>query len=198
MNKFHSFAKAGLATVLLATGSAVLAASANDVLPEIKAIAAKPEVIAAVKAQNAQSLSIDAIKAMDGKWIAASGGLPEGKAMMDSPTSKALLAAEKAKRYFTETILTDNQGANVAISAMTSDYWQGDEIKYQQVFAQPVSHLLDSVRFDASSQRFLVQLTVPVNNAQGEPLGALTLGLDVELSLQYCQRNGISPGYCVD
>ena len=130
MNRFQSFAQTGMATLLLAASGAVVAGSANDVLPEIKAIASKPEIIAAVKAQNGQGLTLDAIKAMDSKWIATSGGLPEGKAMLESPTSKTLLAAEKAKPYFTETILTDNQGANVAISSMTSDYWQGDEPKF--------------------------------------------------------------------
>jgi hypothetical protein len=74
MNRFQSFAKASLATFILTTGSAVFAGTANDVLPEIKAIAAKPEVIAAVKAQNGKGLTLDAIKTMDGKWIAASGG----------------------------------------------------------------------------------------------------------------------------
>jgi hypothetical protein len=180
MNKFHSFAKASLATVLLATGSAVFAASANDVLPEIKAIAAKPEVIAAVKAQNAQSLSIDAIKAMDGKWIAASGGLPEGKAMMDSPTSKALLAAEKAKPYFTETILTDNQGANVAISAMTSDYWQGDEPKFVKAYAEGKgADYVARAKKDESSGAVVSQVSVPVMDGN-KAIGTLTIGVNIQ------------------
>lgn len=180
MNKFQSFAKAGLATILLATGSAVFAASANDVLPEIKAIAAKPEVIAAVKAQNAQGLSIDAIKAMDSKWIAASGGLPEGKAMMDSATSKALLAAEKAKPYFTETILTDNQGANVAISAMTSDYWQGDEPKFVKAYAEGKgADYVARAKKDESSGAVVSQVSVPVMDG-GKAIGTLTIGVNVQ------------------
>lgn len=68
MNRFQFFAKAGLATLILVTGSAVFAGTANDVLPEIKAIAAKPEVIAAVKAQNGKGLTLDAIKAMDNQF----------------------------------------------------------------------------------------------------------------------------------
>lgn len=95
MNKFQMFTKASLASIFLTMGSAVLAASANDVLPEIKAIAAKPEVIAAVKAQNAQDMSIDAIKAMDSKWIATSGGLPEGKARWTAPRPKCCSRQKK-------------------------------------------------------------------------------------------------------
>ena len=180
MNKFQSFAKTSLATVLLATGSTVFAASANDVLPEIKAIAAKPEVIAAVKAQNAQGLSIDTIKAMDSKWIAASGGLPEGKTMMDSATSKSLLASEKAKPYFTETILTDNQGANVAISAMTSDYWQGDEPKFVKAYAEGKgADYVARAKKDESSGAVVSQVSVPVMDG-GKAIGTLTIGVNVQ------------------
>jgi hypothetical protein len=52
MNRFQSFAKASLATFILTTGSAVFAGTANDVLPEIKAIAAKPEVTDAGRHQD--------------------------------------------------------------------------------------------------------------------------------------------------
>lgn len=180
MNKFQMFTKASLAAVFLTMGSAVLAASANDVLPEIKAIAAKPEVIAAVKAQNAQGLSIDAIKTMDSKWIATSGGLPEGKAMMDSATSKVLLAAEKAKPYFTETILTDNQGANVAISSMTSDYWQGDEPKFVKAYAEGKgADYVARAKKDESSGAVVSQVSVPVMDG-GKAIGTLTIGVNVQ------------------
>lgn len=180
MKSIESFAKIGLTAVLLVSGSTVFAASANDVLPEIKAIAAKPEVIAAVKAQNAQGLSIDAIKTMDSKWIAASGGLPEGKAMMESATSKALLTAEKAKPYFTETILTDNQGANVAISAMTSDYWQGDEPKFVKAYAEGKgADYVARAKKDESSGAVVSQVSVPVMDG-GKAIGTLTIGVNVQ------------------
>lgn len=180
MNKFQCFAKVGLTSVLLVTSSAVFAASANDVLPEIKAIAAKPEVIAAVKAQNAQGLSIDAIKAIDTKWIAASGDLPEGKAMMNSATSKALLAAEKAKPYFIESILTDNQGANVAISSMTSDYWQGDEPKFVKAYAEGKgADYVARAKKDESSGAVVSQVSVPVMDG-GKAIGTLTIGVNVQ------------------
>ena len=63
MNPVYSSTKAGLTALLLTACGTVFAGTPNDVLPEIKAIAAKPEVIAAVKAQNAKGLTLDAIKA---------------------------------------------------------------------------------------------------------------------------------------
>jgi len=180
MKSNYSLSKAGMTGLLLAACGAAFAGSANDVIPEIKAIAAKPEVIAAVKAQNAKSLTLDTIKATDSKWIAAAGGLPEAKAMIESATSKALLAAEKAKPYFTETILTDNQGANVAISAMTSDYWQGDEPKFVKAWADGKGDdYIARAKKDESSGAVVSQVSVPVMDG-GKAIGTLTIGVNVQ------------------
>lgn len=170
-------------------------------LPPAAELATQALIQQVLQSQNATPWSPEQISQHDQRWIdEVKQGQPQlAESMLHTELSQWLVQwQQQFSGRVAEIILMDAQGRNVAISAVTSDYWQGDEVKYQQVFAQPVSYLLDSVRFDASSQRFLVQLSVPVNNAQGEPLGALTLGLDVELSLQYCQRNGISPGYCVD
>jgi len=180
MNPVYSSTKAGLTALLLTACGTVFAGTPNDVLPEIKAIAAKPEVIAAVKAQNAKGLTLDAIKATDSKWIAAAGGLPEGKTMMESATSKALLAAEKAKPYFTESILTDNQGANVAISSMTSDYWQGDEPKFVKAWADGKGDdYIARAKKDESSGAVISQVSVAVMDG-GKAIGTLTIGVNVQ------------------
>ena len=180
MKKIHSSTQAALTALLLAACGTVFVGTPNDVLPEIKAIAAKPEVIAAVKAQNAKGLTLDTIKATDSKWIATAGGLPEGKAMMDSGTSKALLAAEKAKPYFTETILTDNQGANVAISSMTSDYWQGDEPKFVKAWADGKGDdYIARAKKDESSGAVISQVSGPVMDG-GKAIGTLTIGVNVQ------------------
>lgn len=170
-------------------------------LTAARRLAKQPLVQQALVKHNASPWSAEQIAQHDQQWITE---VKQGQSQL----AETMLASELSQWLnnwqqpfsgrVVEVILMDAHGRNVAISAVTSDYWQGDEIKYQQVFGQPDSFLLDSVRFDASSQRFLVQLSVPVVAADGESLGALTLGLDVELSLQYCQRNGTSPGFCID
>jgi hypothetical protein len=180
MNRFQSFKTVSCFTLIMVSGGTVFAGTANDVLPEIKAIAAKPEVIAAVKAQNGTKLTLDAIKALDSKWIAASGNLPEAKTMIESPVSKLLLAAEKSKPYFTETILTDNQGANVAISSMTSDYWQGDEPKFVKAWADGKGDdYIARAKKDESSGAVVSQVSVPVMDG-GKAIGTLTIGVNVQ------------------
>ncbi|HEX4842632.1 MAG TPA: hypothetical protein VFV57_03105 [Limnobacter sp.] len=181
MSTFSTLKASTLTAILLSVSTVANAAgNAKDVLPEIKAIAAKPEVVAAVKAQNAKSLSIDAIKAIDGRWIGASGNVPEAQAMLSSPVSQALLAAEKAKPYFVESILTDNQGANVAISAMTSDYWQGDEPKFVNAYAEGKgADYIARAKKDESSGAVVSQVSVPVLDA-GKAIGTLTIGVNVQ------------------
>jgi hypothetical protein len=100
--------------------------------------------------------------------------------MMESPVSKVLLAAEKAKPYFTETILTDNQGANVAISAMTSDYWQGDEPKFVKAWADGKGDdYIARAKKDESSGAVVSQVSVPVMDG-GKAIGTLTIGVNVQ------------------
>ena len=58
------------------------------------------------------------------------------KALMNNSAAKELLKFESSKPYFTEVFLMDNQGANVAMTNKTSDYWQGDEAKFIESFYQ--------------------------------------------------------------
>lgn len=180
MIRLNIFTKAGLASVLLGVSTFAAAGSAKDVLPEIKALAANPEVIAAVKAQNAKGLTLDAIKALDGKWIAASGNLPEAKTMLEHPVSASFKATETAKPYFVEAILTDNQGANVAMSSTTSDYWQGDEPKFVKAFAEGKGDdYIARAKKDESSGAVVSQVSVPVMDG-GKAIGTLTIGVNVQ------------------
>ena len=59
----------------------------------------------------------------------------------------------------------DNQGANVAMTDKTSDYWQGDEAKFKKSYHNGKGTVfVDEVEFDDSSQAYLVQVSVPVKD----------------------------------
>jgi hypothetical protein len=148
-------------------------------LPDIKALAADPTLVEAVKAQNAQNLSMEFIQKLDEKWIAAAGKLPEAEAQMSNKAAKVLKAAEKAKPYYKECILTDNKGANVAISELTSDYWQGDEPKFSNAFADGKGKdYIARPKKDASTGQVIAQVSVPVMDG-GKAIGTLTVGVDL-------------------
>ena len=72
---------------------------------------------------------------MDEKWKAHAGIADYMKAMMDSECGKYLRKIQKSAPYYAEIFVMDNQGANVAMTNKTSDYWQGDEAKFQKSFA---------------------------------------------------------------
>jgi hypothetical protein len=74
----------------------------------------------------------------------------------------------------------DNLGANVAMSDKTSDYWQGDEAKFVKSYNGGKGDIfIDEVKFDDSTQNYLVQVSVPVKEGD-KVIGAITFGINVD------------------
>jgi hypothetical protein len=79
-----------------------------------------------------------------------------------------------------ETFVMDDQGANVCATVKTSDYWQGDEAKWERAYAAGKGAVfIDRPRFDESATVRLAQISVPVVE-KGKVIGALTVGIVVE------------------
>lgn len=139
-----------------------------------------PVIVTAVKKQNAMGKSIDDIKAMDAKWQATAGVDDFMKSLISSECGKHLEGIMNPTDYFAEIFVMDNQGANVAMTGKTSDYWQGDEGKFKNSFAGGSGAVfVDEVEFDDSSQAYLVQISVPVLDG-GKAIGAITFGIDID------------------
>lgn len=147
---------------------------------KLKALGSDATIVAAVKAANAAGLTLDQIKAHDAAWQKTPGVAPDMQALMDNPCGKLLCKMQKEMPYLAEAFVMDNQGANVAMTDKTSDYWQGDEPKWQESFKGGVGavHISD-VKFDDSTQTYTVQVSVPVMDG-GKAIGAVTFGVDVE------------------
>ena len=147
---------------------------------ELTALATDPAIVSAVVAENARGKSLDDIKKTDAKWISTAGIDPFMKAMMESECGARLQALVASKPYLVELFVTDNQGANVCMADKTSDYWQGDEAKFQKAWADGAgtTHVAD-VEFDDSTQAYTVQVSIPVKD--GEKLvGIAVFGLDID------------------
>ncbi|WP_262501206.1 cache domain-containing protein [Pseudoalteromonas sp. FUC4] len=145
-----------------------------------------PSLIEQVQISNEAPLSEPEIKKRDQLWIKESKHVEhaDGLAMPDLPLSKVLKKWQSQfKGIVTELILTDSQGKNIAISKLTSDYWQGDENKFTKIFKQPKDYHFDSVTYDASTHHFQVQLSFPVLDDNNSHIGVLILGVDVEKAL---------------
>ena len=89
---------------------------------------------------------------------------------------------DSAGGLVTEVFVMDNRGLNVGQSDVTSDYWQGDEAKWQKTYsAGPNAIFVDEVEMDESTQTFQSQLSMSiVDPATGEVIGAITVGINVD------------------
>ncbi|MEM8741471.1 MAG: PDC sensor domain-containing protein [Pseudomonadota bacterium] len=172
-----------------------LPVQANEFEPSLRAlyneavaeIIADPALIAAIRAQNADTsgLSEAEILARDTAWRAEidAGAGPTLDPVMNHPASVLLRQRrDAAQGLFTEIFVMDAVGLNVAASDLTSDYWQGDEAKWQQTYpAGPGAIHISEVEFDESAQRYQSQLSVAITDPQsGAVIGAATFGVDVE------------------
>lgn len=139
-----------------------------------------PVVVQAVQAENAKGKTLDQIKDQDAKWTSTAGIADYMQAMMDSPCGAHLKDIQKSKPFYAEMFVMDNLGGNVCMTDKTSDYWQGDEAKFTESFkgGQGAVHISD-VKFDDSTQAYLVQVSVPVMDG-GKAIGAITIGVDVD------------------
>lgn len=153
----------------------------------VQAWISSPVVIAAIREQNARNagLSDSEIIAMDQQWRAETGAV--SRPMIDRTLSNDLSrflahSKEEQRGIVTEVFIMDNRGLNVGQSDVTSDYWQGDEAKWQQTFlVGPNAVMIDGVELDESTQTFQSQLNMAITDrATGEVIGAITVGIDVE------------------
>ena len=147
---------------------------------ELSKVGTDPVIVNAVKAENAKGKTLDQIKDKDKKWKATAGIADYMKALMDSECGKHIAGIQTSGQYYAEIFVMDNQGANVAMTDKTSDYWQGDEAKFKKSFnGGSGAVFVDEVEFDDSTQAYLVQVSVPVKDGD-TVIGAITFGIDVE------------------
>ncbi len=167
----------------------------NTLLEQIKALISQPIITDAAAQSNHIKLTNKALKLADEHWI------KEVKTHQHDLAKKMLLTdaslylkqwQRQFKGIITEIIVTDKQGKNVAISKITSDYWQGDENKFSLVYQQPLVYRFDSVEYDASTHHFQVQLSLPIKNAKGDHIGVIILGVDVEKALHSFNNNALN------
>jgi hypothetical protein len=147
---------------------------------ELAGIGADPVIVAAVKAENSKGKTLQQIKDMDEKWRATAGIADYMEALMESKCGQHLRSIQNSKAYFSEIFVTDNQGANVAMTDKTSDYWQGDEAKFTETYKDGKGAIhIGEVEFDDSSQAYLVQVSVPVKDGD-VVIGVITFGVDLD------------------
>lgn len=192
---------------LAAAGSAAImsmnAASAQESIP-ISPNIISPEVIAEMRERIVQPVTILSVQAanqahsgvdqtqidkLDQSWKseAETDDQPLIAEILSSPLSNYLLYIQAGSAgLYTEIFVMDKYGLNVGQSSVTSDYWQGDEDKFQKTFAVgPDAVFIDEAEFneDTKTWRTQVNMTI-VDPATNESIGAVT----IEFNLTELQR----------
>jgi hypothetical protein len=178
---------AAIATLFLSTGAqaqeAISAEAAKSLINEhVTSWLADATVTDAIIKQNANHANLDeaSIIALDKKWRA------DDETLISTTTHNALSTFLKGKQdasegLFTEIFIMDDKGLNVGQSALTSDYWQGDEAKWQKTYAMGAGAVhVSEVEFDESTQSYQVQISTTISQ-DGHPIGAMTLGVNAEM-----------------
>jgi hypothetical protein len=153
------------------------------VLEQLRALARDPALIQAVKAQNARKVPPPAIQKLDVQWRASSGTPDFMRPYLDNTCVTALRRFQQRLPAVADAFVMDDQGALVAATQRTSDYWQGDEAKWLQAFASGRgAEFIAPPEFDDSLQVYAVQVSLPVLEA-GRPIGVLTVSLSLDVLL---------------
>lgn len=146
-----------------------------------------PIVIAAVKEQNQRhaKLTQAEIDTLDKQWRAEvkAADKPLIKKTMDNALSTYLKKVEtESKGLYTEIFVMDDKGLNVGQSDVTSDYWQGDEDKWQKTFLVGTDAVfVDKVEKDESTQQLQAQVSFSIVDPETKRvIGAVTVGVNVE------------------
>ena len=106
------------------------------------------------------------------------------------PGSRALLAWQESHRgLVTEVMLINDMGTLAAMSQLTSDYWQGDEAKFQKTYDVSGDALfIDEPEWDDENKIWRGQVSFTITD-EGKSIGAVTM----EVNLTELQRRS-SPG----
>lgn len=154
---------------------------------DVKSWLVDPAVVGAINKQNSETsgYSEEAIIALDKKWRAEAkaGERPMINEILNNELSKFLLEKqEESGGLISEVFVMDAKGMNVGQSNETSDYWQGDEAKWQKTYLEgPNAIFVDEVEVDDSTEALQSQASLSITDpATGKVIGAITLGINLD------------------
>lgn len=148
--------------------------------------ASDPALITAIEEQNTETARFDQAKIdeLDQLWRGFYGSDDADiiASVVNTPAGDFLRSqVALSNGAITEAFVMDARGLNVAASLPTSDYWQGDEAKFQQTFmvGEDAVHF-GEVELDESTKQAQAQVSMTiVNQETGAAIGALTVGINL-------------------
>ncbi len=170
-----------IAWLLQPAGAAKVREIAYARVPLAERISADPQLVAAVTAKNASGETPDDVQRKDKDWMANPKAPLRGE-MTRGACADRLRSLVQEDSFVVEAFLTDGQGALVCATRETSDYWQGDEPKWQKTCGEGKRLFVDEPAQDASTGVYAIQLSTLVSSAAQPRAGALTLTFKIPAS----------------
>ncbi len=161
----------------------------DKLLEQIRSWTASPVVLLTLEASNKRhtGLTEESILTLDKQWRAErkTDDQPLITAVLASPLSGYLTAIQAASLgLYTEIFVMDNKGLNAGQSAITSDYWQGDEAKFQKTFPLgPTAIFIDKPEVSDGTGTENVQVNMSITDGT-QAVGTVT----VEVNLTELRR----------
>jgi len=141
-----------------------------------------PVVEISIMAQNKKYSSISQadIDALDKQWRAErkAEDQPLVAAILSSPLSNYLTQIQAGSGgLYTEIFVMDAKGLNVGQSSITSDFWQGDEGKFQKTFPKGKGAIfIDEAELHEGTKTWRTQVNLTITDKQTDkPIGAITV-----------------------
>ena len=153
----------------------------NEATNEIRGWLASPLVELSIVAQNRKTANLteEQILALDKQWRAETktADQPLIAATLNNPLSAYLTQIQAASEgLYTEIFVMDAKGLNVGQSAITTDFWQGDEAKFQKTFPSGSGAVfVDAEEFDKDLKSWKAQIHLTISGADNAPIGAITV-----------------------
>ncbi|NIZ03403.1 hypothetical protein [Thalassospira lucentensis] len=157
----------------------------NKMIQGVREWLSNPVVALSITSQNLlrKDMTQDAIDAADKQWRAEreADDQPLVAAIVTNPLSGYLTQVQaQSGGLFAEIFVMDAVGLNVGQSSITSDFWQGDEAKFQKTFPNgPNAVFIDEAEYNEDSDTWRSQLSMTMSDEDRQPIGAVTIEINL-------------------
>jgi len=149
-----------------------------------------------IRAQNERygALTQSDIDSLDKQWLAEreAADKPLIAATLSNPLSVYLSRMQgRSLGLYAEIFVMDRNGLNVGQSSITSDFWQGDEAKFQKTFPKGADAVfLDKPEWDENFKVWRAQFNLSITDKDGTTvIGAATIEINLT---ELARRQGLS------
>lgn len=131
---------------------------------------------------NANLVQAD-IDRLDQQWVKETGSddQPIITAVLNSPLSTYLLRVQAGSGgLYPEIFVMDAKGLNAGQSSITTDYWQGDEAKFQKTYDVGDGVVfIDEPEYNDATDTWRAQVNMTLSDEKGQRIGAATVEINL-------------------